>query len=96
MVQIQIAEIGDAAAGGFPEYFHTNDYAILFVTRGTLCGQFNDIDIDLRAPAIVYIFNDHVLHYKSSTPDLRMRVLGYSPVIAEELANWRCNSLSTR
>ena len=53
--EIQIAEIDDAANGGFPEYFHTNDYAILFVTHGTLCGQFNEIDIDLQAPAIVYI-----------------------------------------
>ncbi len=40
----------------------------------------------MRAPAAVYIFNDHVLHYDGSSPDLKIRLLSYSPLIAEKLA----------
>ena len=44
------------------------------------------VDFEMKAPAAVYIFNDHVLHYNSSSPDLKVRLLSFSPMIAEELS----------
>ena len=44
------------------------------------------VDFEMKAPAAVYIFNDHVLHYNSSSPDLKVRLISFSPVIAEELS----------
>ncbi len=84
---IRIAEIGDFTNADKPEYFHTNDYAILFITKGTLYGRINQIDAVMTSLSAVYIFNDHVLHYHSNTPDFKMRILAYSPTIAEELAH---------
>lgn len=84
--EVQIIEVGDIAGEGLPEYFHINDYVIMFITQGALYGQFNLRDVDLAAPSAVYLFNDQVLHYKDSTPDLKVRVLAYSPAIADELA----------
>lgn len=84
--EVQLMEVGEVAGERLPEYFHNNDYVILFITQGTLYGQFNLQDVDLVAPSAVYIFNDQELHYKGSTPDLKVRALAYSPAIAEELA----------
>ena len=84
--EIQVAEIGNYAEEGIPQYFRTSHYAVLFVTQGTLSAKFNMIDFEMKAPAAVYIFNDHVLHYNSSSPDLKVRLLSFSPVIAEELS----------
>ena len=83
--EIQVAEIESYIDENLPEYFHTSHYAILFVTQGTLRGKFNLLDIELKAPAAVCIFNDHVLRYNNSTPDLKVRLLSFSPVIAEKL-----------
>ena len=84
--EIQVAEIGNYAEEGIPQYFRTSHYAVLFVTQGTLSGKINMVDFEMKAPAAVYIFNDHVLHYNSSSPDLKVRLLSFSPVIAEELS----------
>ena len=84
--EIQVAEIGNYAEEGIPQYFRTSHYAVLFVTQGTLSAKFNMIDFEMKAPAAIYIFNDHVLHYNSSSPDLKVRLLSFSPVIAEELS----------
>ena len=84
--EIQVAEIGNYAEEGIPQYFRTSHYAVLFVTQGTLSAKFNMIDFEMKAPAAVYIFNDHVLHYNSSSPDLKVRLLSFSPVIAEKLS----------
>lgn len=83
--EIQVAEIDGYGDENLPEYFRTSHYALLFITRGTLCAKINLLDVELKAPAAVFIFNDHVLHYNSSTPDLKSRVLSFSPVIAEKL-----------
>lgn len=83
--EIQVAEIENYESEQTPEYFRTNHYAILFITKGTLSAKINLLDIELKAPAAVYIFNDHVLRYNNSTPDLKVRVLSFSPVIAEKL-----------
>lgn len=84
--ELLIAEIGMYEDSNIPEYFRTSHYAILFVTQGALSGKFNHLDVEIKAPAGVYIFNDHVLHYNSSTPDLKVRLLSFSPVIAEQLS----------
>ncbi len=84
--EIQVAEIDGYGDENLPEYFRTSHYAILFVTQGTLCAKINLLDIELKAPAAVYIFNDHVLRYNNSTPDLKVRLLSFSPVIAEKLS----------
>ena len=84
--EIQVAEIGNYAEEGIPQYFRTSHYAVLFVTQGTLSAKFNMIDFEMKAPAAIYIFNDHVLHYNSSSPDLKVRLLSFSPVIAEKLS----------
>ena len=84
--EIQVAEIGNYAEEGIPQYFRTSHYAVLFVTQGTLSAKFNMIDFEMEAPAAIYIFNDYVLHYNSSSPDLKVRLLSFSPVIAEELS----------
>ena len=83
--EIQVAEIENYESEQTPEYFRTNHYAILFITKGTLSAKINLLDIELKAPAAVYIFNDHVLRYNNSTPDLKVRLLSFSPVIAEKL-----------
>ena len=83
--EIQVAEIDGYVDETLPEYFRTSHYAILFITQGTLCAKINLLDIELKAPAAVYIFNDHVLRYNNSTPDLKVRLLSFSPVIAEKL-----------
>ena len=85
-MEIQVAEIEGYIDGNLPEYFRTSHYAILFITQGTLCAKINLLDIKLKAPAAVYIFNDHVLRYKKNTPDLKVRLLSFSPVIAEKLS----------
>ena len=84
--EILVAEIGNYADENIPTYFRTSHYAILFVTQGSLSGRVNMVDFEMKAPAAVYIFNDHVLHYNSSSPDLKVRLLSFSPVIAEELS----------
>ena len=84
--EIQVAEIGNYADENMPKYFRTSHYAILFVTQGSLSGKVNMVDFEMKAPAAVYIFNDHVLHYNSSSPDLKVRLISFSPVIAEELS----------
>ena len=84
--EILVAEIGNYADENIPKYFRTSHYAILFVTQGSLSGRVNMVDFEMKAPAAVYIFNDHVLHYNSSSPDLKVRLLSFSPVIAEELS----------
>ena len=84
--EIQVAEIGNYDDENIPKYFRTSHYAILFVTQGSLSGRVNMVDFEMKAPAAVYIFNDHVLHYNSSSPDLKVRLLSFSPVIAEELS----------
>ena len=84
--EILVAEIGNYADENMPKYFRTSHYAILFVTQGSLSGKVNMVDFEMKAPAAVYIFNDHVLHYNSSSPDLKVRLLSFSPVIAEELS----------
>lgn len=84
--EIQVAEIGNYAEEGIPQYFRTSHYAILFITQGTLSGKFNMVDFEMKAPAAFYVFNDHVLHYNNSSPDLKVRLLSFSPVIAEELS----------
>lgn len=84
--EIMVAEIGNYADESIPLYFHTSHYAVLFITQGTLSGKINMVDFEMKAPAAVYIFNDHVLHYNSSSPDLKVRLLSFSPVIAEELS----------
>ena len=83
--EILVAEIESYIDENLPEYFHTSHYAILFVTQGTLRGKFNLLDIELKAPTAVCIFNDHILHHISNTPDLKIRLLSFSPVIAEKL-----------
>ena len=84
--EILVAEIGNYADENIPKYFRTSHYAILFVTQGSLSGRVNMVDFEMKAPAAVYIFNDHVLHYNSSSPDLKVRLISFSPVIAEELS----------
>ncbi len=84
--EILVAEIENYADENIPKYFRTSHYAILFVTQGSLSGRVNMVDFEMKAPAAVYIFNDHVLHYNSSSPDLKVRLLSFSPVIAEELS----------
>ena len=84
--EIMVAETGINSVENLSEFFRSNHYAILLVTQGTLKGRFNMVDIEMKAPAAVYIFNDHVLHYDSTSPDLKVRLLSYSPVIAEELS----------
>ena len=84
--EILVAEIGNYADENIPTYFRTSHYAILFITQGSLSGRVNMVDFEMKAPAAVYIFNDHVLHYNSSSPDLKVRLLSFSPVIAEELS----------
>ena len=84
--EIQVAEIGNYDDENIPKYFRTSHYAILFVTQGSLSGRVNMVDFEMKAPAAVYIFNDHVLHYNSSSPDLKVRLLSFSPMIAEELS----------
>lgn len=84
--EIQVAEIGNYADENIPKYFRTSHYAVLFITQGTLSGRVNMVDFEMKAPAAVYIFNDHVLHYNSSSPDLKVRLLSFSPMIAEELS----------
>ena len=83
--EILVAEIENYMSEETPEYFRINHYAILFITQGTLSGIFNQIGIEMKAPAAAFIFNDHVLHYISSSPDLKIRLLSFSPVIAEKL-----------
>ncbi len=83
--EILVAEIDGYGDENLPEYFRTSHYAILFITQGTLCAKINLLDIELKAPVAVYIFNDHVLRYNNSTPDLKVRLLSFSPVIAEKL-----------
>lgn len=83
--EIQVAEIDGYGDENLPEYFRTSHYALLFITQGTLCAKINLLDVELKAPAAVFIFNDHVLHYNSSTPDLKSKVLSFSPVFAEKL-----------
>ena len=83
--EILVAEIGNYADENMPKYFRTSHYAILFVTQGSLSGRVNMVDFEMKAPAAVYIFNDHVLHYNSSSPDLKVRLLSFSPVIAEKI-----------
>ena len=84
--EILVAEIGNYADENMPKYFRTSHYAILFVTQGSLSGRVNMVDFEMKAPAAVYIFNDHVLHYNNSSPDLKVRLISFSPVIAEELS----------
>ena len=84
--EIMVAETGINSVENLSEFFRSNHYAMLLVTQGTLKGRFNMVDIEMKAPAAVYIFNDHVLHYDSTSPDLKVRLLSYSPVIAEELS----------
>ena len=84
--EILVAEIENYADENMPKYFRTSHYAILFVTQGSLSGRVNMVDFEMKAPAAVYIFNDHVLHYNSSSPDLKVRLLSFSPMIAEELS----------
>ena len=84
--EIMVAEIENHTEVGIPQYFHTSHYVVLFVTQGTLSGKINMVDFEMKAPAAVYIFNDHVLHYNSSSSDLKVRLLSLSPVIAEELS----------
>ena len=84
--EILVAEIGNYADENMPKYFRTSHYAILFITQGSLSGRVNMVDFEMKAPAAVYIFNDHVLHYNSSSPDLKVRLISFSPVIAEELS----------
>ena len=84
--EILVAEIGNYADENIPTYFRTSHYAILFVTQGSLSGRVNMVDFEMKAPAAIYISNDHVLHYNSSSPDLKVRLLSFSPVIAEELS----------
>ena len=84
--EIMVAEIENHTEVGIPQYFHTSHYVVLFVTHGTLSGKINMVDFEMNAPAAVYIFNDHVLHYNNSSPDLKVRLLSFSPVIAEELS----------
>ena len=84
--EILVAEIGNYADENIPTYFRTSHYAILFITQGSLSGRVNMVDFEMKAPAAVYIFNDHVLHYNSSSPDLKVRLLSFSPMIAEELS----------
>ena len=84
--EILVAEIGNYADENIPTYFRTSHYAILFVTQGSLSGRVNMVDFEMKAPAAIYIFNDYVLHYNSSSPDLKVRLLSFSPVIAEELS----------
>ena len=67
--EILVAEIENYMSEETPEYFRINHYAILFITQGTLSGIFNQIGIEMKAPAAAFIFNDHVLHYISSSPD---------------------------
>ena len=83
--EIQIIEMEDVSNEQFPDYFKTNDFAIMFIQQGTLHGQFNLMDVDMSAPSATYIFNSHTLHYLDNTPDLKMRILSYSPTIAEEI-----------
>ncbi len=83
--EIQVTEIDGHGDENLPEYFRISHYALLFITRGTFCAKINLLDVELEAPAAVFIFNDHVLHYISSTPNLKSRVLSFSPVIAEKL-----------
>ena len=84
--EILVAEIVNYADENIPKYFRTSHYAILFITQGSLSGRVNMVDFEMKAPAAVYIFNDHVLHYNSSSPDLKVRLLSFSPMIAEELS----------
>lgn len=83
--EIQVAEIGNYISEETPEYFRTSHYAILFITQGTLSAIINQVGIEMKAPAAAFIFNDHELHYNSSSPDLKIRLLSFSPVIAEKL-----------
>ena len=63
--EILVAEIVNYADENIPKYFRTSHYAVLFVTQGTLSGKFNMVDFEMKAPAAIYISNDHVLHYNT-------------------------------
>ena len=50
--EILVAEIENYMSEETPEYFRINHYAILFITQGTLSGIFNQIGIEMKAPAV--------------------------------------------
>lgn len=83
--EIKVIDIEDVSNVCYPEHFKVSAFAIMFITQGALYGQFNHMDISMSAPSATYIFNSHTLHYIGNTPDLKLRILSYSPTIAEEI-----------
>lgn len=68
-----------------PEQFLPPTYAVEFVVRGTICGKINNTSVELKANDGAVIFADHILKTEKVSEDCELYVLGFTPLLVEEL-----------
>lgn len=72
-------------ADTYPSHFRTETTNILLLTDGTVKGRVNLQDIEIKAPAMVFIFPEHTLEFTEASADAKGKVLEFSYSFYERL-----------
>lgn len=69
----------------FPEYYHPGDYVILLFNGGTLSGTVNMSPFEIKAPAVMFVSVEHILHLSSVSDGLSVDTLAFKHSVGEDL-----------
>ncbi len=68
-----------------PEYFHIDYYAIEILLEGEMHCSFNLHDIHAKAPCVITLLPDFVLHVDSVSEDCRALILAHNTQFSDDL-----------
>lgn len=69
----------------FPDYYHPGDYVLLFFKGGTLSGTVNMRPFEIKAPAVMFVSVEHILHLSDVSGDLSVDTLAFKHSVGEDL-----------
>lgn len=71
--------------GDFPDYYHSGDYVLLLFNGGTVSCTVNLRPFEIKAPAVMFVSVEHILHFSSASDDLRVDTLAFKHSVGEDL-----------
>lgn len=68
-----------------PKYFSVANTALLFVLKGSVNGTINLYNVEAKAPCVVVLLSDSVIHIESISADFDYRIISYTSLMEDEL-----------
>lgn len=69
----------------FPEYYRPGDYVLCFFKSGIISGTVNTRELEIIAPAVMFVSVEHLLHLSSISGDIQMECMALNYSICEDL-----------